>query len=71
MVILAGRDENSPNVPLPEVWTTPRTAGADRRPPPLPYYPRAFLAPNGRLFYAGEQQTTRYLNITGAGVGPP
>ena len=33
----------------------------------LPYYPRTFVAPNGMVFYAGEQQTTRYLNTSGTG----
>ena len=55
-------------MPVPEVWTagTLRSlTGASRS---LPYYPRAFLAPNGKLFYAGSQQTTRYLDISGAGT---
>ena len=33
----------------------------------LPMYPRAFLAPNGRLFYAGEAPSSAYLNIVGSG----
>jgi galactose oxidase len=73
-VITAGRDENGLNVNLPEVWTSGSVrllTGASQY---LPYYPRAFLAPNGKLFYAGEEQNTRYLDITGTGswstVGP-
>jgi galactose oxidase len=68
VVIMAGRDESGLVVPIPEVWS----GGALRRLTTaslaLPYYPRAFLAPNGKLFYAGEQQTTRYLNTTGSGT---
>jgi hypothetical protein len=67
VVIIGGRDEASVNVPLPEVWkagTIRQLTGASLS---LPYYPRAFLAPNGKLFYAGEHRTTRYLNITGDG----
>jgi hypothetical protein len=67
VVITAGTDEFRANVPIPEVWTAGNLralTGASRT---LPYYPRAFLAPNGRLFYAGEQRTTRYLDITGNG----
>ncbi len=67
VVILAGRDENGVVVKIPEVWSggsVRALTGASRN---LPYYPRAFLAPNGRVFYAGELQTTRYLNPTGAG----
>ncbi len=67
VVILAGRDEASLNVALPEVWTAGTLRVLTGASLSLPYYPRAFLAPNGKLFYAGEQRTTRYLNITGAG----
>ena len=28
----------------------------------LPYYPRMFVAPDGRLFYAGPQRLTRWMN---------
>ena len=34
----------------------------------LPYYPRTFLAPNGKIFYAGEARTTRYLDPAGTGA---
>jgi PKD repeat protein len=34
----------------------------------LRYYPRAFLAPNGKLFYAGEERTSRYLDPSGSGA---
>ena len=30
-------------------------------------YPRMFLAPNGKIFYAGSSPTTRYLNTSGTG----
>jgi hypothetical protein len=33
----------------------------------LPYYPRMFLAPNGRLFYAGPSRLTRWMDPSGAG----
>jgi hypothetical protein len=29
----------------------------------LPYYPRQFVAPNGKLFYAGERIKARYLDV--------
>lgn len=67
VVILAGRDEAGLVVGEPEVWSGGSfrvLTGASRT---FPYYPRAFLAPNGRVFYAGEQQTTRYLNTSGSG----
>ena len=70
VVITAGRDQASVEVEEPEVWsassgTVRVLTGAKRV---LPYYPRAFLAPNGQIFYAGEQQTTRYLNPAGNGA---
>jgi PKD repeat protein len=69
VVITAGRDESGVEVEEPEVWSASSGSvrvltGARLM---LPYYPRAFLAPNGMIFYAGEQQTTRYLNPAGTG----
>lgn len=34
----------------------------------LPLYPTMFVAPNGRVFNAGPQQTTRYLDTSGTGA---
>lgn len=34
----------------------------------LPYYPRMFLAPNGKLFYAGPQRVSRWLDPEGTGT---
>ena len=68
VVILAGTDENGDNVPVPEVWASGNLTTLPAASRMLTYYPRAFLAPNGRLFYAGDQATTRYLNFTGAGA---
>ena len=31
-------------------------------------YPRAFVAPNGKVFIAGMEQTSRYLDTSGAGT---
>jgi len=69
VVITAGRDENGVEVEEPEVWSastgTVRVLTTAKR--MLPYYPRTFLAPNGKIFYAGEQITTRYLDLSGTG----
>lgn len=76
MVTVAGADENGLNVPIPEVWTT----GDAWRPlnsasQVVAYYPRMFVAPNGKLFMAGPSQTTRWLTTSGGGSwsapGPP
>jgi Domain of unknown function (DUF1929) len=69
VVIIAGRDEAGIQVTIPEIWSA---SGAIRQltgaPLSLPYYPRMFLAPNGKLFYAGENQRSRWLKITGTGL---
>ena len=67
VVIIGGRDEAGVNVPLPEVWTNGAIRVLTGASLNLPYYPRAFLAPNGKLFYAGEDRTTRYLNLASPG----
>jgi hypothetical protein len=67
LVTLAGRDQNGVVVTIPEVWTGTgwrALTGASRS---LPYYPRTFVAPNGRVFYAGEKQATYYLSTSGSG----
>jgi galactose oxidase len=72
MVTVAGRDTTSTDVLLPEVWENNqwvRLTGASLK---LPYYPRQFLAPNGKLFYAGERVKARWLDVdavTSAGRG--
>lgn len=62
VLVLAGRDENGVENSVPEVWDgsswTALTA-ADRA---LPYYPRTFVAPDGRVFYAGEARQSAYLD---------
>jgi hypothetical protein len=68
VVALAGTEVPGVNVLWPEryngsTWTTLTSARWN-----IPMYPRAFLEPkNGRIFYAGEAKSTRYLNPNGAG----
>ena len=62
VLILGGADENGAQVSVPEIgdgtaWTP--LPSADRV---LPYYPRAFLAPSGKVFYAGEARQSYYLD---------
>jgi chitodextrinase len=77
VVIMAGRDQSGTQVGVPEVWSSGSPllgasirslTGAQKN---LQYYPRAFLAPNGLIFYAGEEQATAYLNPYGSGVWLP
>jgi Domain of unknown function (DUF1929) len=67
VLVTGGRDQAGQQVRVAEVWTGStwrRLTGAALT---LPYYPRTFLAPNGRIFYAGEERTTRYLSTSGTG----
>src|SRR6185312_9266321 len=67
VVVMAGADQNGVNVSIPEVWkgTSWRSLSTAGR--AMPYYPRNFVAPNGKIFYAGELRSTRYLNTSGTG----
>jgi PKD repeat protein len=67
VLITAGRDEVGDEVAEPEIWSPGGVRQLTGASLVLPYYPRTFVAPNGRVFYAGEQATTRYLNFSGNG----
>lgn len=67
VVTIAGADETGANVAVPEVWDGTGWRGLTSAALALPYYPRTFVAPDGRIFYAGEQQRSRYLDVAGAG----
>src|SRR6188472_2068432 len=63
LVTVAGRDANSSVVLLPEIWEGNRWVQLTGASLSLPYYPRQFVAPNGKLFYAGERIKSRYLDV--------
>ena len=68
MVTVAGRDSASNVVLVPEIWEAGkwvRLPGASLR---LPYYPYNFLAPNGKVFYAGERTQARWLDVDATGA---
>jgi len=68
VLTLAGTDTAGVDVLTPEVW---RTSGGWRKLTgaqlDLHWYPRMFQAPNGRVFYAGPEARSRYLNTSGDG----
>lgn len=67
VVITAGTDEDSAQVTMPEVWSNGsirQLTGAQQE---LPWYPRAFLAPDGSLFVSGPTVRTRFLSLSGSG----
>jgi galactose oxidase len=63
VVTVAGRDTTSSVVLIPEVWENNRWVQLPGASLKLPYYPRQFVAPNGKLFYAGERIKSRYLDV--------
>lgn len=73
VVITAGTNEDSLYVTIPEVWSNGSLRQLTRANLALPWYPRAFLAPDGSLFVAGPT-ATRFLTVSGSGSwrnGPP
>jgi hypothetical protein len=74
ILVMGGRDENNNLVTTPEIldnnqWIELTGAGAVN----IPYYPRNFVAPDGRIFYAGERIRSRWFNVNGSGswtLGP-
>jgi hypothetical protein len=71
VLTLAGRDEDGVEVEIPEVWTGSSWRALTSANRALPYYPRAFVAPNGLVFYAGELPQTSYLDPRGTGAWTP
>ncbi len=67
VLILAGRDEAGVAVLEPEVWSSGGIRVLSTASKAFGYYPRTFLAPNGKIFYAGHSQGTHYLDVTGTG----
>jgi hypothetical protein len=67
-----GTDSVRGQMPYPEVRsgsTTRILTGAkyDFSEATASYYPRMFVAPNGKVFYAGEEQQSRWLDVSGSG----
>ena len=69
ILAISGSDETGTVVPVPEIgngatWRRLTNASLSI---PSPYYPAMFVAPNGKVFLAGFQATTRYLSTSGDG----
>jgi hypothetical protein len=67
VLTLAGTDTGAADVTIPEVWDGAGWRQLTGAAFVLPYYPRMFVAPDGRVFYAGEGQQSLYLDVTGTG----
>jgi hypothetical protein len=60
--------------PLPQVWTNGVWRDLSTAQLQISLYPFMLLAPNGKVFNAGPQQTSRWLDTAGTGAwtnGPP
>jgi hypothetical protein len=72
VLVISGSDENVQFNNLPQVWETNggwrSLTGAVRQ---MSYYPWMVLAPDGRVFCAGPDQTTAFLDTKGTGTWTP
>src|SRR5438105_9617392 len=67
VLTVAGTDQNGAVVTIPEIWNGSSWRQLTTASLGLEYYPRNFVAPDGRVFYAGEEQPSRWLDVTGTG----
>jgi hypothetical protein len=68
VLTMGGRDENNAVVTTPEIWENGQwneLTGAGTL--NIPYYPRNFVAPDGRIFYAGERVDSRWFDVNATG----
>jgi fibronectin type 3 domain-containing protein len=68
VLVVSGDRSAGGNNTLPQVWQVGSASYRDLTSAVLglPLYPKMFLAPNGRVFFAGN--TSRYLDTAGAGA---
>jgi hypothetical protein len=67
VLTVAGQDTSGTAVPIPEIWdgtSWRQLTGASLA---LSNYPRDFVAPDGRIFVAGSQAQSKFLDVTGLG----
>lgn len=67
VLTVAGADEQGTMVAVPEVWRDGSWRRLTGAPLKLPYYPAMFVVRGGRVFMAGPDRTTRYLDPSGTG----
>src|SRR5213082_3299320 len=68
VLTVAGTDQNGAVVTIPEIWNGTSWRRLTTASLSLEYYPRDFVAPDGRVFYAGEEQLSHWLDVTGTGT---
>jgi hypothetical protein len=70
ILTMAGRDSAGKVVTVPEIWENnqwvklPGATGVN-----IPYYPRNFVAPNGKIFMAGERIESRWFDVDATVTG--
>ena len=73
VLVVSGENHHAHRSLLPQVWQT--AAGSYRNLTTaekwLPLYPWMYLAPNGKVFNAGPNGWTSYLNTAGSGTWDP
>ena len=67
VVTMGGADQNGNAVPIPEIGNGTSWRSLTGASLTLPNYPRNFVAPDGRLFVAGPQRQSYWLNVSGSG----
>jgi Domain of unknown function (DUF1929)/Bacterial Ig-like domain (group 1)/Carboxypeptidase regulatory-like domain len=70
VLTMAGRRENGAVVRIPEIWEGGQWVqlpGASTI--EIPYYPRNFVAPDGRIFYAGERISSLWFEVDASSAG--
>jgi WD40 repeat protein len=73
VLVLSGQDTSGVVTTVPEIWDGTAWRRLTTASLSLPNYPRTFVAPDGRVFYAGAVQQSRWLDVTGTGrwsLGP-
>jgi galactose oxidase-like protein/glyoxal oxidase-like protein/Kelch motif protein len=68
MLTMGGRDSASKVQTKPEIWENNQWVLLTNPTLNIPYYPRNFVAPNGRVFYAGERTVSRWFNPDAVGT---
>jgi hypothetical protein len=67
VAILAGLNKVGKDNPIPEVWSPSGVRKLTKASRTIFFYPWLYLAPDGRVFHAGPNQSARWLNTTGQG----
>ena len=67
MLTISGGDTAKALNRIPEVWTGSSWRALTSAAADIPYYPMLFTAPDGKVFVAGPNRGTGYLDTDGAG----